>query len=45
MMRNEQLNDNEEDESVYSEAVQNAFANYENEVRRIFFIFFSLLLI
>jgi hypothetical protein len=36
MMRNEQLNDNEEDESVYSEAVQNAFANYENEQEEMF---------
>jgi len=32
MMRNEQLVDNNEDEIIYSDAVQNAFANYENEV-------------
>lgn len=32
MMRNEQLVDNNEDEVIYSDAVQNAFANYENEV-------------
>jgi len=33
MMRNEQLVDNNEDETIYSDDVQNAFANYENEVR------------
>jgi len=30
-MNNEQLNVNEEDEAIFSDAVQNAFANYENE--------------
>ena len=32
MLGNDQSNYNYEDESIFSDAVQNAFANYENEV-------------
>lgn len=32
MMEKKQLNDNDVDESIFSDDVQNAFANYENEV-------------
>jgi hypothetical protein len=32
MMHNAQLHDKDEDESIFSDAVQNAFANYEKEV-------------
>jgi len=31
-MEKKQLNDNDVDESIFSDDVQNAFANYENEV-------------
>ncbi|CAF5182355.1 unnamed protein product, partial [Rotaria sp. Silwood1] len=31
-MTSEQLTDNDEDEPIYAEDVQNAFARYENEV-------------
>jgi hypothetical protein len=34
MMNNDRTNDNDDDGGVYSDAVQNAFKNYENEVRR-----------
>lgn len=32
MLGNDQINYNYGDESIFSDAVQNAFANYENEV-------------
>ncbi|CAF2559185.1 unnamed protein product [Rotaria sp. Silwood2] len=35
-MTNEQLNDNDEDEPIYSDDVQNAFARYENEQDEMF---------
>jgi hypothetical protein len=32
MLRDEQINDNYGDEIIFTDDVQNAFANYENEV-------------